>query len=118
MGAHAIVEAGVSIRLDLFRRLAPLSFFSASFSGALGGRITAVSGAFGALTNTFIWNVLPPCTDFAGALVLFSLLESECRRRCSCWCLRSAQACLHWIARPWTSSALRPTCRMGFGRTR
>jgi ATP-binding cassette, subfamily B, bacterial len=77
MGAHAIVEAGVRIRLDLFRQLAdrPLAFFSGSFSGALGGRITAVSGAFGALTNTFIWNVLPPCTDFAGALVLFSLLD-------------------------------------------
>jgi ATP-binding cassette subfamily B protein len=77
MGAHAIVEAGVKIRLDLFDRLAgrPLAFFSASFSGALGGRITAVSGAFGALANTFIWNILPPCTDFAGALVLFSMLD-------------------------------------------
>jgi ATP-binding cassette subfamily B protein len=61
MGAHAIVEAGVKIRLDLFDRLArrPLAFFSGSFSGALGGRITAVSGAFGALANTFIWNILP-----------------------------------------------------------
>jgi ATP-binding cassette subfamily B protein len=77
MGAHAIIEAGVRIRLDLFSRLAgrPLNFFSESFSGALGGRITAVSGAFGALTNTFIWNILPPCTDFAGALVLFSVLD-------------------------------------------
>lgn len=77
LGARAIVETGVRIRLDLFERLSerPLTFFSASFSGALGGRITAVSGAFGAIMNTLIWNVMPPVVDFAGALFLFSLMD-------------------------------------------
>lgn len=71
------MDSGVKIRLDLFSQLSgrQLSFFSNSLSGALGGRITAVSGAFGAFTNTLIWNILPPCTDFFGALVLFSMLE-------------------------------------------
>jgi ATP-binding cassette subfamily B protein len=77
LGARAIVDSGVQIRLDLFNQLSgrQLSFFSNSLSGALGGRITAVSGAFGAFTNTLIWNILPPCTDFVGALVLFSMLD-------------------------------------------
>jgi ATP-binding cassette, subfamily B, bacterial len=77
LGARAIVDAGVKIRLDLFHQLSgrPLNFFSSSLSGALGGRITAVSGAFGAFTNTLVWNILPPCTDFLGALVLFSMLD-------------------------------------------
>jgi ATP-binding cassette subfamily B protein len=77
LGARAIVDAGVQIRLDLFERLVakPLGFFAEAFSGALGSRITAVSGAFGAIMNTFIWNILPPCIDFVGALVLFSIMD-------------------------------------------
>jgi ATP-binding cassette subfamily B protein len=77
LGARAIVSAGVRIRLDLFERLSakPLGFFSGAFSGALGSRITAVSGAFGAIMNTLIWNILPPCIDFLGALLLFSLMD-------------------------------------------
>lgn len=77
LGARAIVSAGVKIRLDLFERLVakPLAFFSDAFSGALGARITAVSGAFGAVMNTLIWNILPPCIDFVGALFLFSLMD-------------------------------------------
>jgi ATP-binding cassette, subfamily B, bacterial len=77
LGARAVVNAGVQIRLDLFERLSekPLSFFSGAFSGALGGHITAVSGAFGAIMNTLIWNILPPIIDFAGAVFLFSLMD-------------------------------------------
>ncbi|MGY3450339.1 ABC transporter ATP-binding protein [Bradyrhizobium sp. USDA 4353] len=77
LGARAIVSAGVQIRLDLFEQLVakPLGFFAEAFSGALGSRITAVSGAFGAIMNTFIWNILPPCVDFIGALVLFSIMD-------------------------------------------
>src|SRR5215218_9902008 len=77
LGARAIVDAGVQIRLDLFKTLSekPLRFFSGAFSGALGGRLTAVSGAFGAVMNTLIWNILPPVIDFVGALFLFSLMD-------------------------------------------
>jgi ATP-binding cassette subfamily B protein len=77
LGARAIVGSGVQIRLDLFEQLSakPLAFFSGAFSGALGSRITAVSGAFGSIMNTLIWNVLPPCIDFVGALLLFSLMD-------------------------------------------
>jgi ATP-binding cassette, subfamily B, bacterial len=77
LGARAVVAAGVQIRLDLFERLSekPLAFFSRAFSGALGGRITAVSGAFGAIMNALIWSVVPPIVDFAGALFLFGLMD-------------------------------------------
>lgn len=77
LGARAIVGSGVQIRLDLFEQLSakPLAFFSSAFSGALGARITAVSGAFGAIMNTLIWNILPPCIDFVGALFLFSFMD-------------------------------------------
>jgi ATP-binding cassette subfamily B protein len=77
LGARAVVSAGVQIRLDLFERLVakPLGFFADEFSGALGSRITAVSGAFGTIMNTFIWSILPPCIDFVGALVLFSIMD-------------------------------------------
>ncbi|HZS83578.1 MAG TPA: ABC transporter ATP-binding protein [Stellaceae bacterium] len=77
LGCRAVVATGVDIRLELFRHLTghPMRYFSNQFSGALGHRVTATAGAVGALIGTFIWNIIPPCTDFLGALVIFTTVD-------------------------------------------
>jgi ATP-binding cassette, subfamily B, bacterial len=77
LGCRTIVASGVDIRLDLFRYLTghPMRYFADHMSGALGGRITATAGAFGALSSTMIWNILPPCVDFVGALIIFMSVD-------------------------------------------
>jgi ATP-binding cassette subfamily B protein len=74
LGSRTIVATGVDIRLDLFRHLSrhPSAYFSDRFGGALAHRITGTAGNFGALTSTAMWNIIPPCTDFFGALIIFS----------------------------------------------
>jgi ATP-binding cassette subfamily B protein len=71
------VGAGVDMRLDLFEYLnrQPMRYFAENLAGSLGQRITATAGNFGALTNTMVWRVLPPCIDFAGALIIFSQVD-------------------------------------------
>ncbi|NNM73186.1 ABC transporter ATP-binding protein [Enterovirga aerilata] len=68
------IGVGVDMRLDLFEYLnrQPMRYFAENLAGSLGQRITATAGNFGALANTLIWRVLPPCIDFAGALIIFS----------------------------------------------
>ena len=68
------VCVGVDMRLDLFEYLnrQPMRYFAENLAGSLGQRITATAGNFGALANTTIWRVLPPCIDFAGALIIFA----------------------------------------------
>jgi ATP-binding cassette, subfamily B, bacterial len=77
LGCRTVVASGVDIRLDLFRYLTghPMRYFADHLSGALGGRVTATAGAFGALAGTMIWNVLPPCVDFLGALIIFMTVD-------------------------------------------
>jgi ATP-binding cassette subfamily B protein len=71
------VGVGVDMRLDLFSYLnrQPMRYFAENLAGALGQRITATAGNFGALTNTTVWRVLPPCIDFVGALIIFSSVD-------------------------------------------
>jgi ATP-binding cassette, subfamily B, bacterial len=79
LGCRAIVAAGVDIRLDLFEHLSghAARFFAEHLTGALGSRITAVAGAAGAVTSTLTWNIAPPITDFLGALVILSIVDSR-----------------------------------------
>ncbi|WP_207478683.1 ABC transporter ATP-binding protein [Arenibaculum pallidiluteum] len=74
---RTVVSTGVDIRLDLFDHLIGHAqrFFAEHFSGALGNRITATAGAVGGLINTFTWNILPPCTDFVGAVIVLSTVH-------------------------------------------
>jgi ATP-binding cassette subfamily B protein len=67
------VGAGVAMRLDLFSHVTrqPMRYFTENLAGSLGQRITATAGNFGAFVNTLVWRVLPPCIDFAGALIIF-----------------------------------------------
>jgi ATP-binding cassette subfamily B protein len=71
------VGVGVDLRLNLFDYLSGQSmrYFAENLAGSIGQRITSSAGNLGALTNTFVWRILPPITDFAGALVLFSMLD-------------------------------------------
>ena len=77
LGCRTTVGIGVDMRLDLFNYLngQPMRYFAENLAGSLGQRITSTAGNFGALNNTVIWRVLPPFTDFIGALVIFALVD-------------------------------------------
>ena len=77
LGCRTSIGIGVSIRVDLFRHLhdQPMRFFSENLAGSLGQRITATAGNFGALMNTVVWRVLPPCIDFIGGLIVFLTVD-------------------------------------------
>ena len=77
LGARTTIRAGVDIKLDLFRHLAGQSmrFFQDQMGGALGHRLTATAGAFGAIVNRMVWDIAPPCVSFFGALLLFATLD-------------------------------------------
>ncbi|RIL07956.1 MAG: ABC transporter [Proteobacteria bacterium] len=77
LACRTTVGVGVAMRLDLFRRLSgqPMRYFADHLAGSLGHRVTATAGTFGALANTVIWRIVPPCVDFAGALVIFWLVD-------------------------------------------
>jgi ATP-binding cassette, subfamily B, bacterial len=77
LAARTIIATGIDIRLDLFRHLSgqAMRYFADHMAGSLGGRITAVAGAFGASAHALVWNITPPCTDFLGALVVFLAVD-------------------------------------------
>jgi ATP-binding cassette subfamily B protein len=77
LGSRAIVWVGVDIRLDLFEHLSghPMRYFADHFAGSLGNRITSTAGAVGALISTLTWNIVPPCTDFIGAVIIFTTID-------------------------------------------
>jgi ATP-binding cassette subfamily B protein len=77
LGCHATVGAGVDMRLDLFGYLngQPMRYFAENLAGSLGHRITSTAGNFGALVNTVVWRILPPCVDFVGAIIVFSIVD-------------------------------------------
>ena len=77
LGCRTVVGVGVDIRLDLFQHLSghPMRYFAEHFAGSLGNRITATAGAAGALIGTFTWNILPPITDFIGAVIVLTTVD-------------------------------------------
>jgi ATP-binding cassette, subfamily B, bacterial len=77
LGSLTIVGVGVDVRLDLFEHLSghPMRYFADHFAGSLGNRITSTAGAVGALISTLTWNIVPPCTDFIGAVIIFTTID-------------------------------------------
>lgn len=77
LGCRTTLEAGVQARLELFDYLAgqPMRYFAENLAGALGHRVTATAGNLGALINTAVWRIAPPCVDFIGALIIFTLVD-------------------------------------------
>jgi len=77
LGCRTTIGVGVDMRLDLFNYLnsQPMRYFAERLAGSLGQRITSTAGNFGALTNTVVWRILPPCSDFLGALIIFATVD-------------------------------------------
>ncbi len=77
LACRATLGVGVDMRLDLFSYLngQPMRYFADNLAGSLGQRLTATAGNFGALTNTVVWRILPPCIEFMGALVVFLTVD-------------------------------------------
>ena len=77
LGCRTTIGTGVDIRLDLFGYLTghPMRYFQDKQAGSLGHRITATAGSFGALSNTVVWRIAPPCIDFLGALIVFLTVD-------------------------------------------
>jgi ATP-binding cassette subfamily B protein len=78
IGCRTIVATGLDIRIDLFDYLSghSMRYFADARAGALGNRVTATAGAFGAVAGTMIWNVTPPCIDFIGGVIIFASVSS------------------------------------------
>ncbi|WP_019883287.1 MULTISPECIES: ABC transporter ATP-binding protein [unclassified Methylophilus] len=76
-GSRAIVASGVDIRLDLFEHLTghSMRYFNQHFSGALGNRITSTAAATGEIFATMFWRILPPITDFLGAILVLTTIR-------------------------------------------
>jgi ATP-binding cassette subfamily B protein len=79
LGCRATIGAGVAMRLDLFGYLngQPMRYFADNLAGSLGHRITSTAGNFGALVNTIVWRILPPCMDFVGAMIVFATVDTR-----------------------------------------
>ena len=76
-GSRAIVASGVDIRIDLFVHLTghSMRYFNQHFSGALGNRITTTASATGDIFATMFWRILPPVTDFLGAIIVLTTIR-------------------------------------------
>jgi ATP-binding cassette subfamily B protein len=77
LACRTTLGVGVDMRLDLFSHLngQPMRYFADNLAGSLGQRLTATAGNFGALTNTVVWRILPPCIEFIGALIIFLTVD-------------------------------------------
>jgi ATP-binding cassette subfamily B protein len=77
LACRTTLTVGVAMRLDLFSYLngQPMRYFADNLAGSLGQRLTATAGNFGALTNTIVWRILPPCIEFAGALIVVTTVN-------------------------------------------
>src|SRR5918993_415337 len=77
LACRTTLAVGVDMRLDLFSHLngQPMRYFADNLAGSLGQRLTATAGNFGALTNTVVWRILPPCIEFLGALIVFATVD-------------------------------------------
>ncbi|MGZ8250515.1 ABC transporter ATP-binding protein [Methylomagnum sp.] len=77
LGCRTVVDTGVDVRLDLFKYLSghSMRYFNDHLAGSLGNRITETAGATGALLSVFTWSVVPPCTDFLGAMLILGTVH-------------------------------------------
>jgi len=77
LGCRTVVSSCVDVRVDLFRYLTghPMRYFSEHFAGALGNRITATGTAAGSIFGGLAWRIMPPCVDFAGAVLVLLTVD-------------------------------------------
>jgi len=76
LGSAAIIRVGVDIRLDLFSNLAGQSmrFYRTQTTGALSSRLSTAAEAARVLLTTLLWNIVPPCADLIGSMVVLSTI--------------------------------------------
>ncbi|MCW2240165.1 ABC transporter ATP-binding protein [Azospirillum canadense] len=72
LGCRAVLATGVDMRLDLFQHLTghSMRYFSEHLAGSLGNRIASTETAATNIFRTLTWSIVPPCTDFLGAVVV------------------------------------------------
>ncbi len=72
LGCRTVLATGVDMRLDLFQHLTghSMRYFSEHLAGSLGNRIASTENAATTIFRTLTWNIVPPCTDFLGAVVV------------------------------------------------
>lgn len=77
LGSRAIIRIGADVRLDLFDRVIGQSprFFANQTSGALSGRIPSAAKAATTVLSTLIWNIVPPCADLIGSIVVLMTID-------------------------------------------
>jgi ATP-binding cassette subfamily B protein len=77
VAAHAFVELGGDLRLDLFEHLsghAP-SYFADRFPGALAGRISTAATATLTIENSLAWTTIPPAAAVASSIAVLGLVN-------------------------------------------
>jgi ATP-binding cassette, subfamily B, bacterial len=77
LGSRAVIRLGAEIRLDLLEALEarPWRFFNKQASSALAGRVIAASSAATAVLSTLVWNIIPPCADLVGSVVILIAID-------------------------------------------
>ncbi len=72
LGCRTVLATGVDMRLDLFQHLTghSMRYFSEHLAGSLGNRIAATEAAATSIFRTLTWNIVPPVTDFLGAVLV------------------------------------------------
>ncbi|MBK3734168.1 ATP-binding cassette domain-containing protein [Azospirillum brasilense] len=72
LGCRTVLATGVDMRLDLFRHLTghSMRYFSEHLAGSLGNRIAATENAATTIFRTLTWSIVPPITDFLGAVLV------------------------------------------------
>ncbi|MDQ2104877.1 ABC transporter ATP-binding protein [Azospirillum isscasi] len=72
LGCRTVLATGVDMRLDLFQHLTghSMRYFSEHLAGSLGNRIAATEAAATTIFRTLTWNIVPPVTDFLGAVLV------------------------------------------------
>jgi ATP-binding cassette, subfamily B, bacterial len=77
LGSQAIIRIGGDLRLDLFDNVIRQTarFFARQTSGALAARVTSAAKSATSVLSTLIWNVVPPCADLIGTVIVLTTID-------------------------------------------
>nr|WP_314582076.1 ABC transporter ATP-binding protein [uncultured Pseudomonas sp.] len=72
LGCRTVVGSCADLRIDLFNHLTghPMGYFTRHFAGALANRVSSAGAAAGSIYGGLAWKIIPPCVDFAGAVIV------------------------------------------------
>jgi ATP-binding cassette subfamily B protein len=77
LGSRAVIRIGADLRLDLFDVVSRHTsrFFARQTSGAIAARIASAAKATASVLSTLIWNIVPPCADLLGSVVVLITID-------------------------------------------